>query len=120
LNTLIKRINPQNFQENVIEAAEPLVVLCMPRDDDFPDQLRSLELAVGGCKAHLSAAFVDESFLETFKGMFHITGTPTYLFFYKAMEINRMLGIANRQTIESFFKESFGKIIRNGEHHVLS
>lgn len=110
MQTLIKQISPQNFRDEVLSVHEPVLLLCMPSDDDFPDQIKILEHVARSCGTGVRVGFLNESCLESIKEVLQITGTPTFLIFYKAKEINRMLGLADRSTLGNFMKESMQQI----------
>ena len=42
-DTLVCLIRSENFEQEVIAEKRPVLILCMPRDDEFPQQLKVME-----------------------------------------------------------------------------
>ena len=99
-------IRPDNFIDEVLSAGKPVLLLCMPRDDDFPEQLKLMEDIAAHHRTWLKVGFLAEAFTEYFKNKFDIPGTPTFLIFLKGKEKNRMLGLADSRTLGSFIAET--------------
>jgi hypothetical protein len=74
----------------------------MPRDDDFSSQLKLMEDISVKHNSWLKVGLLAESFTESFKQKFSIAGTPTFVIFFEGQEKNRMLGLADCRTLESF------------------
>ena len=107
---LIQLITPDNFIEEVLSGEKPVLLLCMPADGDFPSQLQSLEAIAKSYGSWLKVGLVKEVFIESFKKQLGIVGTPTYLFFRSGSEINRKLGLADRNGLEQFISEVMKKV----------
>ncbi len=102
MQNLIHLIRPDNFMDEVLSAGKPVLLLCMPRDDDFSSQLKLMEDISVKYNSWLKVGLLAESFTESFKQKFDIAGTPTFVIFLEGQEKNRMLGLADCQTLESF------------------
>jgi hypothetical protein len=102
MQNLIHLIRPDNFMDEVLSAGKPVLLLCMPRDDDFPIQLKLMEDIAVNHSLWLKVGLLAEAFTESFKQKFGIDGTPTFLIFFEGQEKNRMLGLADCRTLESF------------------
>ena len=81
---------------------KPVLLLCMPRGDDFPSQVRLLEDIAARHGLRLAAGLLAEEFIDGFKKKYDIPGTPTYLIFSEGRERNRLMGLADFQSLESF------------------
>ena len=99
---LIPWVRPDNFADEVLSLTKPVLLLCMPRGDDFPSQMSLLEDIAARHGLGLKVGLLAEEFIETFKKKLDISGTPTFLIFSEGKEKNRMLGLADAQTLESF------------------
>lgn len=99
-------IGPANFTEEVLQADQPFLLLCMPRDDDLPGQRKLMEDASKHYGPQLKTGMLTEEFTDCFKKRFDIHGTPTFLIFWKGSEKNRMLGLADLRTLECFIRET--------------
>ena len=102
MQNLIHLIRPDNFADAVLFVRKPVLLLCMPRDDDFPGQVKLMEDIAVKHSLWLKVGLVAEAFTESFKQKFGIAGTPTFLIFFEGQEKNRMLGLADCQAMESF------------------
>lgn len=103
---LIHIIGADNFEDEVVSVRSPVLLLCMPRDNDFPSQSKILEDIAEHHRSWLKAGLLAEAFIRCFKNKFDVNGTPTFLIFLKGKEKNRMLGLADARTLESFLLET--------------
>lgn len=104
-------IGPVNFTDEVLQADQPFLLLCMPCDDDFPGQRKLMEDASKHYGQQLKTGMLTEEFTESFKKKFDIHGTPTFLIFWSGNEANRMLGLADFRTLESFIRETIQQTV---------
>jgi len=110
MQNLIRRIKLQNFKNEILDDQKPVLLLCMPSDDDFPDQIKILEHVALSWGTGLHVGLMQETDSDSFKEVLHISGTPTFLMFHQSKEINRMLGLADKSMLESFIEESMNQI----------
>jgi hypothetical protein len=104
METLIYPLHPENFKREVLEEERPVLVLCMPVDDRFPEQLKIVE---GIAKSHnpgLKVGVIQEDFLEAFKNDYAVSGTPTFLLLIKGREKGRHLGLADPMELEALLE----------------
>jgi len=99
---LIRVIRPDNFADEVLLHPGPILLLCMPRGDDFSFQMRLLEDIAARRGPDLTVGLLAEEFIENFKKKLDIPGTPTFLIFSAGKEKNRMLGLADAQALDNF------------------
>ena len=95
-------ITPDNFAREVVSGREPILILCMPSDEQFSLQLKVLEEIAERYFKKIKVGWLKETLLETFKKNMNICGTPTFLMMLHGKEINRMIGIADQNTLDDF------------------
>lgn len=108
MKTLIRRLHPENFHREVIEEDKPMLVLCMPADDRFPEQLKIMEEFAETFHSSVKVGWVEEEFLDVFKTNYSIIGTPTFLLFFKGREKGRVLGLADQETLRALVEGMIG------------
>ncbi len=99
---MIRFIGPENFEKEVITEKKSFLLLVMPPGSEFPKQVEIIEETERKHGPELKAGLVHEDFIEKFKEKYRISGTPTFLFFLRGKEKDRLLGLANRETLTSF------------------
>jgi len=99
METLIRLIRPENFEREVIGEKKPFLLLCMPRDEEFPNQLKVIEDIARKYSEELKVGLLHEEFIEAFKKDYEILGTPTFLILVEGKERSRMLGLADHQML---------------------
>jgi hypothetical protein len=106
MQNLIHLIRPDNFMDEVLSVSKPILLLCMPRDDDFLSQLNLMEEIAEHHRSWLKVGMLAEAFMGYFKNTLDISGTPTFLIILRGEEKNRMLGLADSRTLERFILET--------------
>ncbi|MEW6185815.1 MAG: hypothetical protein AB1585_08765 [Thermodesulfobacteriota bacterium] len=104
--TLIYRIQPENFDREVMAETRPVLVLCMPRDDQFPQQLKIIEEIAANHDREIKVGLVQEEFIEAFKKKYLVIGTPTILILEGGKEKGRILGLANGEMLTDLIANS--------------
>ncbi len=99
METLVYLIRSENFGQEVIAEKRPVLILCMPRDDDFPQQLKVMEDIATTYSRELKVAILEEDFIEPFKKNYCIVGTPTFLLLVEGREMGRMLGLTDQEAL---------------------
>ncbi|MBM4330846.1 MAG: hypothetical protein FJ117_06400 [Deltaproteobacteria bacterium] len=99
MTTLVSLIRPENFAQEVIAERKPVLLLCMPRDDEFPQQVKVIEDIARKYSQELKVGLLEEEFIEAFKKNYSIIGTPTFLILVEGKERSRMLGLADQETL---------------------
>jgi hypothetical protein len=102
MNTLLCLIRPDNFMQEVMLSQKPVLLLCMPFDEEFCAQLKIAERVAIERAGQLKVGLLEEAFLDTFKKNLQITGTPTFLIMFQGKEQSRMIGLADRQSLADF------------------
>lgn len=108
MSASIHTINPENYREEVISESKIVLLLCMPRDDTFPQQRRIVEEIARRYSNALKVVLPDEAFIEVFKRDLHITGTPTILILNRGKEISRVLGMTDGRTLNEIVLDAIG------------
>ena len=106
-------IRPQNFEQEVILERKPVLLLCMPDDSEFPGQLKVLNDVGVSWDRELKICLLEEEFIDSFKQSLRIGGTPTFIILVEGRERNRMLGLADRDSLADFISSTLD-LIKNG------
>lgn len=99
MGTLVFLIQPENFEQEVMAEKKPLLILCMPQDDQFLQQLKVIEEIAARHSPKIKVGLVQEEYLETFKQNYGFLGTPTFLILVEGQEKGRMLGLADQESL---------------------
>ncbi|MBW1705366.1 MAG: hypothetical protein JRJ86_09395 [Deltaproteobacteria bacterium] len=99
-------IGVDNFQKEVLEESSPVLVLCMRRDSEFQEQIEVISSTCNSYGENLKICIIEEECIETFKENFGVEGTPTFLIFTGGLEKGRMLGQAEKRTLEDFLSRT--------------
>jgi len=106
MGTLICLISSENFEREVIAEKRPVLILCMPRDDEFPQQLKVMEDIATKYGQELKVGILDEGLIEGFKKNYSVVGTPTFLLLLEGKERARVLGIADQEMLRDLISNS--------------
>ena len=107
METLIRLIRPENFEQEVVTEKKPVPLLCMPRDEEFPNQLKVIENIARKYSEELKVGLLQEEFIEAFKKNYEILGTPTFLILVEGKERRRWLGLANHRMLTTLISQSY-------------
>jgi hypothetical protein len=99
MNATVFTIKPENIEQEVIAEKRPLLLLCMPRDDQFSKQLKILADIAGEYGPTIKVGFLQEELIDVFKKNYGFIGTPTYLILSEGKEKGRLLGLADRERL---------------------
>jgi len=99
MGTLVCLIRSENFEQEVIAEKRPVLILCMPRDEEFPNQLKVMEHIATKHSQELKVAVLEEGLIEAFKKNYRVIGTPTFLLLVEGKERGRMLGLADQEML---------------------
>lgn len=91
---------PQSFREEVATEKKLVLLLCMPHDDAFQEQMRTVEELAGMYAEELKVMLPEESSLEAFKKDLAVVGTPTILILKQGREIFRILGLTDLNVLQ--------------------
>lgn len=107
METLVTFIRAENFEREVIGEKKPVLLLCMPRDEEFPKQLKVLEDIATAYIQKLKIGILEEGVIEAFKKSYGVIGTPTFLLLVEGKERARMLGLADREMLTGLISQSY-------------
>jgi thioredoxin-like negative regulator of GroEL len=107
MGTLICLISSENFEREVIGEKKPVLLLCMPRDDEFPQQLKVIEDIATKYSQELKVGVLEDGLIEAFKKNYSVVGTPTFLLLLEGKERARMLGLADREMLTGLISQSY-------------
>ncbi len=106
-SAVVRLIHPDNFEQEFISEEKPLLVLCMPRNEEFASQIQLLESIGARYGEELIVGVLDEKFIDAFKRNYRFAGTPTFLILVKGKERGRMLGLADQETLTHLVQSCF-------------
>ncbi len=106
MGTLICLIRSENFAQEVIAEKRPILILCMPRDDEFPQQFKVIEDIATKCGQELKVGILEEELIEAFKKDYGVIGTPTFLLLMEGKEIGRVLGLSDQKMVMDLISKS--------------
>jgi len=98
-------ISNSNFREVVLENEKPVLLMCASKDQETIEQTRILEQVLTTYDESIAACLLEEDFINGFKQMYNIKGTPVFLLFEKGELKGRMLGIADKERLETFLSQ---------------
>jgi hypothetical protein len=78
----------------------------MPRDEEFPQQLKVMEDIATKYGRELKVGVLEEEFIEAFKKNYSVGGTPTFLLLVEGKERGRMLGLADQEMLTRLISQS--------------
>lgn len=99
-------IDEDNFEAVVIREQRPVLLLCMPRDQQFDGQIKVLTETAARYAGRLKVGLLDEGFIGPFKKKYRVLGTPTFLVLQEGREKNRLLGLADEPMLEGLIREA--------------
>jgi thioredoxin-like negative regulator of GroEL len=105
MKTFVRVIRPQNFEQEVVSEKRPVLLLCMPRDEEFLKQVKVLEDVAETHGQALKVGVLEDEFIERFREDLGIRGTPTFLILVQGKERGRMLGLADSASLTDFISE---------------
>jgi len=106
METLVGLIRSENFEREVFAEKKPVLLLCMPRDEEFPQQLKVMEDIATKYGRELKVGVLEEEFIEAFKKNYRVGGTPTFLLLVEGKEKARMLGLADEEMLTGLISQS--------------
>ena len=95
----IRSIRPDNFTEEVILEPKPLLIICLAQDDGFSRQLTVLQDIARRYEKEIKVGLLAHDSLEICKKKLQIVGTPTFLLMKEGREIDRILGVSDKETL---------------------
>lgn len=91
-----------NFAHEVLLADTPVLLLCMPRNESFSEQAEIIDFVSSNYGDDIKAYVVAEEFINQFCREYDVKGTPIFLLFSGGIEVERILGCIDRQTVSKY------------------
>lgn len=102
MKSQICHISKTNFEQEVVDEERPVLLMCMPVDYDFGDQVEMLERISQLFGGNIKVGLLEEPFIDKFKHRYDVKGTPTFLILRNGLEQDRSLGLADEQMLLEF------------------
>ncbi len=106
----INLIRPENFAQEVIAEKKPVLLLIMPRDDQFPQQLKLMEDIAGRYSEELKVGVLCEESIEAFQRSYSVSGTPLFMILMEGKERGRILGLADQEMLTDLISKYLVKL----------
>jgi len=94
-------IKPNDFENEVLGCDRPVLMACLSRDFRFKEQKEILDSVLEDYGCSLKLCLRDKETLGDFR-KFGIEGSPTFIIFHEGKEQGRMLGMVERDSLNSF------------------
>ncbi|MBW1902111.1 MAG: hypothetical protein JRJ20_10810 [Deltaproteobacteria bacterium] len=106
VNHRITVISNSNFETEVLCTEKPVLLMCMLQGQEYSEQIRVLKQVLETYDGLIGMRRLEEDFINGFKQMYSIKGTPVFLLFHEGKEKGRMLGMADRERLEAFLTQN--------------
>lgn len=103
-------ISNRNFEANILSSDRPVLLMCVSGVRAFAEQEQVLRQLSGRCRKLIDICCLEEDFINGFKEMYNIKGTPVFLLFHKGQEKGRMLGRADKDCLEAFLTRNLPQL----------
>lgn len=101
-------VDIQSFSDEVLNEDHPVLLAVLEPGMNGQGQAETLDLVSQSFRSRIKVLQVEESSLEAFKGRYKVMGTPTFLLFHKGSERQRLLGMADKETLARFVNRTLG------------
>lgn len=106
----IHSIGLEDFEQEVLHAPLPVLVLCMHPDPEFQGQLEVIADTCGATEGNnLKVCLLKEESVGVFGETYGVGGTPTFLLFKDGKEMNRLLGQAEPDILKAFLSQTLAE-----------
>jgi thioredoxin-like negative regulator of GroEL len=95
-------ISNNNFEDEILVRDKPVLLMCVPGGQVYAEQEQVLNQLSGQYRKMVDICCLEEDFINGFKKMYSIKGTPVFLLFHRGQEMGRMLGMADKERLEAF------------------
>lgn len=111
-NFPIKLIGLNNFEKEVVQERQPVLLLCMFWNSGFHKQMGIIERISNIYEEELKVCLLEEEFIGAFRQRFGVIGTPTFLIFVAGSEKERLLGHADQESLANFLSRTLPLPVR--------
>ena len=98
-------ISPQEFENNVLNEVNPVLLVCLRKDGGFLSQLEAIEEVCRELGGGLDVYLLDEDYITTYWKRYGIKGTPTFMIFCDGRGVAKLLGRASALTLNRFIQD---------------
>jgi hypothetical protein len=102
-------IRIENFDQEVVAEKKPVLLLCMPHDEEFSKQVGILKNVAEIFSKDLKVAILEENLIEPVKKKYGFSGTPMLLILVDGKEKGRLLGLVDQEGIMGFVFQSLNQ-----------
>ena len=95
-------ISNRNFEAKILATDRPVLLMCVSGGRVYAEQVRVLKQLSGQYRRMVDICCLEEDFINGFREMYGIKGTPVFLLFQRGKETGRMLGMADKERLETF------------------
>lgn len=95
-------ISNSNFEARILATSRPVLLMCVSGGRVHAEQARILKQLSDQYRRKIDICSLEEDFINGFKEMYGIKGTPVFLLFHRGEEKGRMLGLADKERLETF------------------
>lgn len=95
-------ISNHNFEAKILATDRPVLLMCVSGGRVYAEQVRVLKQLSGQYRRMVDICCLEEDFINGFREMYGIKGTPVFLLFQRGKETGRMLGMADKERLETF------------------
>ena len=106
---MFKFVGTDNFDSEVLNENNPMLLSRIRRDHGFKEQTKILDDVSNKHVEELRVCLLDENSIETFR-RYAIDGSPTFVIFHEGEEKRRMLGKADKNTLNQFVVETLASL----------
>jgi len=99
MKTEIHQIIADNFQREILEEKNPVLLLCSDYGSELPGMLSTLRYFGQTTNGVLKIGILAEDFAHLFQESYGVIGTPTLLVFDRGKERGRLLGQTDLKTL---------------------
>jgi hypothetical protein len=80
-------ISNRRFEAKILAADRPVLLMCVPRGQVYAEQARVLKRLSSFYRRMVDICCLEEDFMNGFKEMYKIKGTPVFLLFHGGIKI---------------------------------
>ena len=99
-------ISNSNFEAEILATDRPVLLLCASGGEVYADQTRVLKQLSDPYRKMVDICCLEEDFINGFKEMYQIKGTPVFLLFHSGEEKGRLLGMTDKERLETFLTQN--------------
>ena len=99
-------VSNRNFEAEILATDRPVLLMCASGRRVNAEQAQVLNQLSDQYRSKVDIYCLEEDYINGFKEMYGIKGTPVFLLFIGGKEKGRMLGRADRERLETFLNRN--------------